>query len=231
MDSSLTGHGGRSVLSASLLAELAADRGAGVSSDALETMVACMRTQESASLFLQCGDVVWPITVFPKDRSYHSRRDLEEMPAPMWKEWRVLEVAPAGVAPPSQSAASLTHDSCCRPLIPLLLLMALHGSRSQPLREIAGKAAYRVLRSPESHGLQLAGALGSAVARLRRETASLADIASWPGLDVDRASRLLNALYLSSNLMVLRTHRKARGESARGGMTSFLPALGTSWLR
>ena len=35
-------------------------------------------------------------------------------------------------------------------------------------------------------------------------------IADWPGMSVDRASRLLNGLYLTSNLIVSRTHHSAR---------------------
>lgn len=47
------------------------------------------------------------------------------------------------------------------------------------------------------------GALGSALARLRDTTATLAEIARWPGLDALRASRLLNGLYLSSRLITV----------------------------
>ena len=34
---------------------------------------------------------------------------------------------------------------------------------------------------------------------------SLRDMSGWPGMGVERASRLLNALYLTGSLMVLRT--------------------------
>ena len=37
-------------------------------------------------------------------------------------------------------------------------------------------------------------------------------MAHWPGLSVERASRLLNALYLTGALMVTRSHLMARGE-------------------
>jgi len=38
----------------------------------------------------------------------------------------------------------------------------------------------------------------------------LRKIAGWPGMSVERASRLLNALYLTSNLIVSRAHHTAR---------------------
>jgi hypothetical protein len=54
------------------------------------------------------------------------------------------------------------------------------------------------------------GAISSTIKRLERESASLADIARWPGMSLERASRLLNALYLCGALMVTRSHPAAR---------------------
>jgi hypothetical protein len=90
------------------------------------------------------------------------------------------------------------------------------------LSEIAGHAAYRVTLSREDR-LLAPGALGPAADRLRRETMSLRDIAKWPGMSTDRACRLLNALYLTSALMVMRSHPAARTE---GGLLDRLRGLG-----
>jgi hypothetical protein len=54
--------------------------------------------------------------------------------------------------------------------------------------------------------------VGSAAARLRRETASLRAMCAWPGMSAERASRLLNGLYLTSALMASRAHPAARPE-------------------
>jgi len=80
------------------------------------------------------------------------------------------------------------------------------------MNEIGGSAAYRV--SPDFHlgSLPLSGAIGPALHRLRRETASLRAISRWPGMNIDRAVRMLNGLYLLSGLMVLRMHPAARKE-------------------
>jgi len=56
----------------------------------------------------------------------------------------------------------------------------------------------------------LAGALGPALQRLRSQAASLDQIARWPGMDAERAVRLLNGAYLRGGLMVLRHHPAAR---------------------
>jgi hypothetical protein len=59
-----------------------------------------------------------------------------------------------------------------------------------------------------------AGAMGPALHRLRSEIASLPDIAGWPGMNRERAARLLNGVYLQGGLMVLRTHHAARDPAA-----------------
>jgi hypothetical protein len=60
------------------------------------------------------------------------------------------------------------------------------------------------------------GAIGSAMERLRHGSAPLRQIATWPGMSNERASRMLNALYLVSTLMVSRSHPAARDESRSG---------------
>ena len=49
--------------------------------------------------------------------------------------------------------------------------------------------------------------------RLRREVASLREVASWPGMGRERATRLLNALYLQAGLIVSRSHPDAMRDS------------------
>ena len=58
-------------------------------------------------------------------------------------------------------------------------------------------------------GLEMPSILGVAVDRLRRRTCNLREVAEWPGLDRERAMRLLNALYLQGGLIVSRMHPSA----------------------
>ena len=83
------------------------------------------------------------------------------------------------------------------------------------LEEISGRVAYRLVSSSSKELPPLRGALSSAVTRLRSEAVSLRDVASWPGLSVERASRLLNALYLNGALMTSQSHPAARAQPSR----------------
>jgi hypothetical protein len=97
-----------------------------------------------------------------------------------------------------------------RPLAGLLWAVALHGPRPVVLSEIGGRVAYRLVSSHARDLPPTKGAISSTIKRLERESASLADIARWPGMSLERASRLLNALYLCGALMVTRSHPAAR---------------------
>jgi hypothetical protein len=101
------------------------------------------------------------------------------------------------------------------PLAPLMWEMALRGAREVLLPEIAGTAAYRVAPGVNLRGLVMPSILTVSIERLRRRTCGLREIADWPGLDRERAMRLLNALYLQGGLIVSRTH----------------PAASDGWLR
>ena len=179
--------------------------------DVLEIVAACMRHHEPALLYLEHEELVWPVTLFPSQLLYHSPRDMAHASTKGMAHLKVLGYEPPGVRPPGhwmfERVAQTEHY---RPLPPLLWAIALHGPRNILLTEIGGTAAYRALKNPADEGLVAPGALGSAAERLRRESAPLRDIARWPGMSTDRASRLLNALYLATGLLVTRSHPAAR---------------------
>jgi hypothetical protein len=205
--------GENTVLPTTLLAELRHLRGQREDSDVLEVLAACMRHRQSALLCLAYEDLVWPVTVFPAEMTYHSPRDLMRTTPESLAALKVISCDAPGLRPPGhwmhERIGRVEHY---RPLQTLLWNLALHGPRSVLLTEIGGNAAYRVTLSQQER-LLAPGALGSAAERLRRESASLRDIAKWPGLSTERASRLLNALYLVSGLMVMRAHPAARAQS------------------
>jgi hypothetical protein len=215
---------GAQLLPTTLLADLRRLDADPESNDVLEVVAACMRHRQSALLILQHQGLVWPVTLFPAQMMYHSPISLHEnaqgRSVTGLADLRVLETEPAGVRTPgpwllapSVDAAQASHY---RELQPLLWMLALDGPRSTLLSEIAGTAAYRAIRSPADEGLSTPGALGSACEHLRRETVSLRTIGSWPAMNVERASRLLNALYLASALLVSRTHPAARSAPKSG---------------
>lgn len=203
------------LLSSTMLSELGRLEHSGSRSgaDVIDVLAACMRHRESALLYLRNGDHVWPVTLFPNEFLYHCPRDLLGTCGHALGEFTVLSVEPPGVRPPGH----LMHDRVAaearyRPLLPLLWTFALHGPRSELLPEIGGAAAYRVAPGFQLYSLTLPGASQRAFEALRVEAESLRAIAQRSGMNLHRARRLINALYLVSGLMVLRSHRAARQE-------------------
>jgi hypothetical protein len=181
--------------------------------DVLEVIAACVRNKEAALLYLQHGNNVWPVTLFPREELYHSPREASQMAGAGMGTLKVLSAEPPGVKPPGDAK----HDRIAgkdryHPIGPLLWAVALQGPRSTLLTEISGRVAYRLTSTDNKDMPPSLGALSSAVGRLRSEAASLRDVASWPGLSIERASRLLNALYLTGALMISRSHPAARSE-------------------
>lgn len=215
-----TGHsgfarlGGATVLPTTLLSDLRRLERDPDNDDVLETLAACLRHRESALLYLKVEQLVWPVTVFPTSGLYHAPRAVGEIPVQALRTLEGLGTEPPGVKPPGHwMHERIGADAHYRPLVQLLWAIALNGPRCTLLGEIAGRAAYRLVPNklgPEP--LPAAGALSPAVQRLQREAVPLRTIASWPGMGVERASRLLNALYLCGGLLVTRTHPAARDE-------------------
>jgi hypothetical protein len=209
--------GGPTLLSTTLLADLRKLGQDHFTGDPLEVVAACQRHRESALLYLRCDGLVWPVTLFPADGLYHSPRDMAILGAESLATLALMNAEPPGVRPPGHRMSErVGNEEQYRPLAPLLWALALNGPRKTLLTEISGTAAYRVPPGSLAAQLVAPGALGSAVERLRRESVSLRTVAGWPGLSVERASRLLNALYLASSLIVVRTHPAAQGQPGQG---------------
>jgi len=215
--------GENTLLPTTMLADLRQLESRRDSGDVLEILATCMRNRQAALICLHYEDLVWPVTVFPTELVYHSPRDMALATPDGLSTLKVLSCDAPGLRPPGhwmhERVGRMEHY---HPLKPLLWNLALNGPRSELLSEIAGHAAYRVTLSREDR-LLAPGALGPAADRLRSESASLRDIARWPGMSTERASRLLNALYLTSALMVMRSHPAARPE---GSMLSRLIGRG-----
>ena len=226
-ESAFTPLQGSTVLPETLLGELQHLEQIGQGKDVLEVITACLRHRDAALLCLQYEGLVWPLTLFPAQMLYHSPRDLAHTTAPGLAHVSLISIEPPGVRPPGHSAyervAATEHY---RPLLPLLWLVALEGPRAELLNEISGTVAYRAIKNPADDGLSMSGALGSAAERLRRETVPLRTIAQWPGMNTERACRLLNALYLASALLATRAHPAARpAPGAVRGLRDFFKSL------
>ncbi|HEY1393131.1 MAG TPA: hypothetical protein VFV25_07125 [Methylibium sp.] len=205
-----------SLLSPSLMADLQRFEHAPNGAEVLEVMAACLRHSQNVAIHLERTGYVLPITVFPRQRIFHSPLPLSSLLDASLAELKLLQVEPAVLRAPGDKHRELVDvEHLYHPLGGLLWVLALYGPRKELLPEIAGPAAYRVAPGMDLRGLDIGGALASAIDRLRGEAVPLRVIAEWPGLDLERAARLLNGLYLQSGLMVSRTHPTALSLGAR----------------
>lgn len=208
-----------SSLGPSLMADLQRFEQEGGVTEALEVLAACVRHSQRVTVHVQSGDKVVPLTIFPHERLVHSPLRVDDLLASRLTDLVVLHVEPATLRPPGDSEASLVGENhLYAPLGPLLWDLAMRGTRDSLLPEISGNAAYRLAPGADLRALRLSGSLQAGVDRLRRGSANLKEIASWPGFDRERAQRMLNGLYLQAGLIVSRTLPEASGESWFGGL-------------
>jgi len=207
-----------STLSPSLLLDLMRFEQEGQQGGVIEIVAACIRHARKLLIHLQLEDRVVPLTLFPVEHLVHCPMPIAQFLALPLGELRVLHVEPAMLRPPGDRARAMVgepqHYSA---LGPVLWELALRGVRAELLPEIAGQAAYRISPGLNLRNLELSGSLAEAVARLRRHTTNLGEMALWPGFDRERAMRLLNGLYLQAGLMVSRTHPAATNQGWSGG--------------
>lgn len=203
-------------LSPSMLDDLLRFGRDGQPADLLEVLAAALRHGRPLLVHLGAGTHVIPLTVFPAERLAHTPLAAEQLLALRLGEWEVMQVEPALLQPPGErERLPPAMDEQFMPLGTLTWALALRGRRDTLLPGLSGGAAFRVPPGADLGGLAPGGTLAAAVARLKRDGTNLAEIASWPGFDRERAVRLLNALYLRSVLIVSRTHPAATNEGWR----------------
>ena len=203
-----------SSLSPSLTQDLMRFEQGGREPDLIEVLAACMRHARSVTVHLRCGERVLPLSVFPRERVAHCVLDLQALTELQREPLPVLQVEPAVLRAPGDAQSALVGEPHqYQPLAPLLWAIALHGGRSELLPELAGAAVYRLAPTFDRAALDVHGPIGAAIEMLRHDVANQRDIARWPEMNRERASRLLNALYLQAGLIVSRSHPAALGDS------------------
>lgn len=175
--------------------------------EVLEVVAAAVRHARPLRLLLQHEDIVLPLTVMPVERLVHAPLPLSQWGLLRWSTLKVLHVEPVA------ASGELTDKSHLAPLAMVLWALALHGSRAELLPEIAGPVAYRIAPGTDLSSLSMGAPLASVMARLRSQSTPLHEISHWPGLDRERAMRLLNGLYLQAGLIVTRAHPAAAGRA------------------
>ncbi|MBP6898784.1 MAG: hypothetical protein KBC73_01785 [Burkholderiaceae bacterium] len=217
-----------SSLSPSLLQDLMRfDQGQGERRELLEVLAACVRHTQPLAIRLDTGSQAAMLAIYPLQRLAHCTVPLDDLLARHLHRLQVLQVQPArerlpvdagltGIRLAADASGSEASRSGTVPLAPVLWAVALYGSRSALLPELAGQAAYRVAPGVSLGALGMPAAMATVITRLRRHTCNLREIAEWNGIGRERAQRLLNALYLQSALIVSRSHPAATNEGWDG---------------
>lgn len=196
-----------STLSASLRDDLMRFERDGTSFEVVEVIAACVRHAKHVTVHLQCGEQVVPVTVFPTEQLMHCPVSLHDLVERLLPQARVMHVEPALLRPPGDAEGWLVGAARDHhPLPTLVWELAIRGARRELLPEIAGAAVYRVAPGLDLGALPAGGALLVAAHRMKERTYNLREITAMPGMDRERAVRLLNALYLLAGLIVSRSH-------------------------
>lgn len=208
--------GSLSVLSSAMLDELRRLEVHGQGADLLEVVDCCRHLNEPMLLSIAVDGWVWPVSLHPGLGLYRAPIDWSKAPPAGLRRARLLDCEPASFLPPRRFTSGRIMPPCHYALDGLIWTLALLGPRNRLLGALAGSERFRAIESGRaSVDSRLAGALGSAIARLGGASASFAEICRWPGLDPQRAARLLNGLYLDGRLMQVQAPPDQRdGDSA-----------------
>lgn len=182
----------------------------------IEVLAASVRHTQALNIVIQRARRVLSLNVFPLDKLAHCAIPLTEFTAGDLAGIEVLQVEPARIARPGPRHLAADTSGQFGALATLMWEVSLRGSRDTLLPELAGQAAYRIAPGALLRGLRIPGAMANCIVRLRRQTSNLREVAAWPGLNLPRATRLINALYLQSALIVSRTHPAATNEGWGG---------------
>ncbi len=210
-------HTALSSLSPSLLQDLQRFDAHNPQRELLEVLAAGVRHTQPLAIALAWERQALTLSMFPTHRLVHCPLPMADFLTSDLEAMQVRQVQPANLRPPgSDELARIGNPALYAPLGPLLWAVALRGSRDALLPELAGQAAYRVAPGVTLSGLDVPEAMAACINRLRRQTSNLREIAHWQQIGVARATRLLNALYLQSGLIVSRTHPAATNEGWTG---------------
>lgn len=219
-----TGRDRLALLSPSLMADLQRFEHRPGGADALEVLAACLRHSHNAALHLDAGGLVVPLTVFPRERLYHCPTDALGHLEQQLGQLKVLHVESAVVrAPGDPETALVAAPESYHPISQLLWELAQQGSRAELLPEIAGTACYRTAPGIPLESLRLRPGHRQAVELMRSHPTTHRELAELPGLDREKAARLLNGLYLQSGLIISRALPAALGTGGR--VEGWLPTL------
>lgn len=191
-------------LSSSLLSDLRRFSSDPGGTDTLAVMAASVRHAKPLAVHLQHDHGLIILSVFPREQLFDCATDLCALPHGDLFRLRLVHVEPEDPLEPHEMRNDPARPARFTPLAPLLWLLAMHGSTSDLLPELAGPARYRLSAGLSLAGLPIDPMTLPLLEKMRNRPVSLNELAGWTVLGRPRVRRLLNALYLQSGLMITR---------------------------
>lgn len=192
-----------STLSPSVLSDLMRFEDQACGADLLPVLAAIVRHMHPLLVYLQYLDRIVELSLFPRQHHFRCDLDLLNLASDEAAQLQVMHVAPlpsTGLLDPA--AAYAAHSGS---MALLLWTMALRGSHSTLLPEIAGPVRYRLAPGPSLRRLPMDPWSTSTLRCLGDEPASVQELAEESGSDRACTRRLLNAVYLQGRLMITRS--------------------------
>jgi hypothetical protein len=197
-----------STLSPSLLEDLGRFAKSGNQTELLEVLAACVRHVRPLTIILEHQQSALQLLLYPQHGVFVCGVDLCELEPRAMKALRVTHIEPILTPPPLNTIGQGSLNL-------LLWRFALHGARGELLPEIGGRARYRVSPALALDESMADRGLLKLLPALRNTPFSLHELATKPGFSLERAQRLLNAVYLQAGLIVSRVHDQPRHFSMR----------------
>jgi hypothetical protein len=191
-------------LSSSLLSDLRRFSSDPGGTELLAVMAASVRHAKPLAVHLQHDRGLIILSVFPREQLFECAADLCALPHGDLFRLRLVHVEPEVPLEPHELRSEPGRPARFTPLAPLLWMLAMHGSTSDLLPELAGPARYRLSAGLSLAGLPIDNMTMPLLEKMRNRPVSLNELAGWTVLGRPRVRRLLNALYLQSGLMITR---------------------------
>jgi hypothetical protein len=191
-------------LSSSLLADLRRFSDDSRGTEALAVMAASVRHGKPLAVHLQHERGLVILSVFPREQLFECATDLCALQHGDLFRLRLVHVKPEVPLEPHEIRSDPGSPTRFSPLGPLLWMLAMHGSTSELLPEIAGPARYRLSAGLSLAGLPIDNKALTLLEKMRHRPVSLNELAGWTVMGRPQVRRLLNALYLQSGLMITR---------------------------
>jgi hypothetical protein len=186
-------------LSPSLLLDLKRFAQDPIEADLLAVVAASVRHGKPLSLALELDEQPLDLTLHPQRQIYYGSRDICSLADEALARVKLLRVQPD-----ADTKALLESRPHIGSLRPMLWHLALRGSQSKLLPEIAGPVRCRLALGISLNGLPINGMTKRLIARMKDAPVSVEDLLDGTLQGRAAVQRVWNALYLQSALMVSR---------------------------